>query len=432
MLKERIAILSGLRTPMGKMGGGLAELPADILGSQIVREVYQRYLDSTDEPISEVIVGNVAQPAHAANVARVIALRAGIDESVPAFTVHRNCASGMEAITSGICQILSGQKEVILAAGVESMSNVPLLFRPEMSKFFEQMMRAKTIPQKLALFNKFKLRYLSPIIGLKLGLTDPVCNLIMGDTAENLAKDFAISREEQDKYANKSHAKAEKAMVSGIFAEEIMPIVTSGKKDYKMLDFDEGVRKGQTLQDLSKLKPFFDRVNGTVTAGNSSQITDGAAAVIFMSEKKAKKLGLKPLGFIKDFTYSGLEPSRMGLGPAYAISELIKNNQKSLADIDLFEINEAFAVQVIACCKALDSQKFCTEKLNLTKKLGAIPESKINVNGGAVALGHPVGMTGTRIIIHLLKEMQRRKKQTGIASLCIGGGQGAGVLLEGK
>ena len=427
-MRERIAIIDGIRTPMGKMGGKLSKINTDILGSYVVRELYTSFKDYNQE-ISEVIIGNVAQPAHAANVARVIALRSNINESIPAYTVHRNCASGIEAISSAACKILAGKAEIIIAGGAESMSNVPLLFHPEFKNLLENIMRARNLGQKLYQLRKFKLKYLKPIIGLKLGLTDPVCNLIMGDTAEILAQEFGITRIEQDKFAMDSHNKAEKALAAKILENEILPIPYNGSD---ILYDDEGIRKGQNLTALGKLRPFFDRKNGTVTAGNSSQITDGAAAVVLMKESKAKELGIKPLGFMRDFSYVGLDPKRMGLGPAYAIAKILKDNDKKISDIDLFEINEAFAAQVIACLKALNSKKFATEKLGLSDKVGDIDPKKLNINGGAIAYGHPVGMTGTRIIIHLLKNLERLGKNSAIASLCIGGGQGAATLLERK
>lgn len=427
-MRERIAVIDGIRTPMGKMGGKLSKLNADILGSYIVREIYSTFCDYGVD-ISEVIIGNVAQPAHAANIARVISLRANIPINVPAYTVHRNCASGIESITSASCKILADKADVIIAGGVESMSNVPLLFRPEFKEILENFLKSKTILQKLSCLGKVRLKYLKPVIGLKLGLTDHVCNLIMGDTAEILAKEFNITREEQDIFARDSHNKAEKAIENKIFKEEILPICYDLDKAKMMYD-DEGIRKGQNLKALGKLKPFFDRRNGTVTAGNSSQITDGAAAVILMKESRAKELGIVPIGFIKDFSYAGLDPSRMGLGPAYAIANLLNHNETLINDVDLWEINEAFAAQVIACLKALDSKKFAKEKLSLDNKIGSIDPKKLNINGGAIAYGHPVGMTGTRIIITLLRSLNRLKKQTAIASLCVGGGQGAAVLLE--
>jgi acetyl-CoA acetyltransferase family protein len=428
MVKERFAVINGFRTPMGKMGGSLAKISADILGATIVREVYDRYQDF-DDYISEVIIGNVSQPAHAANIARVIALRAGIEKKIPAYTVHRNCASGIEAVSSAICKIEAARAEVVLVAGVESMSNIPLLFSDAMKEFLEHVMRAKNFSAKLSALTKFRLKFLKPELAIKLGLTDPVCNLIMGMTAENLAMDFAITRNEQDEFALQSHQKAEQAIKNGVFQEEIIAIPTSGHKN-NILEIDEGVRYGQNLDALAKLKPFFDRKNGTVTAGNSSQITDGAAAAIIMSESRAKKIKIPALGYVRDFVYNGLEPSHMGLGPAYAIANILKRNKLTLKDIDLFEINEAFAAQVIACVRALDSKKFCKSELGLSDKLGEIASDKLNVNGGAIALGHPVGMTGMRLVIHALRELSRKKKKRAIISLCIGGGQGGALLLE--
>jgi acetyl-CoA acetyltransferase family protein len=427
-MKERIAIIDGLRSPMGKMGGKLKSYKADDLGAYVVRELLARHGDLKDK-IDEVIIGNVAQPAHAANIARVIALKAGIDKKVPAFTVHRNCASGMEAITSAANKILAGDGEIYLAGGAESMSDIPLLYSKKMQNFFEEMMRARSFIAKLKVLSKFRLSFLKPIIGLKLGLTDPYCGMIMGDTAEVLAKEFGISRDQQDRFAMQSHNKAERATANGIFAQEIIPMVFDRQKGL-VLEHDEGIRPGQNMKDLGKLKPFFDRHNGTVTAGNSSQITDGAAAVILMSETKAKALKLKPIGYLKAFAYAGLDPHRMGLGPVFASHKALQKAKMKLSDMDLIEINEAFATQVIACTKAFASKKFAKEELGSNEAMGEIDPAILNVNGGAVALGHPVGMTGTRLVIHVLKELKRRKKQTGLASLCIGGGQGAALILE--
>tara|TARA_A100001015_G_scaffold314033_1_gene422639 strand:- start:1470 stop:2759 length:1290 start_codon:yes stop_codon:yes gene_type:complete len=427
-MEERIAVIDGLRTPLGKMGGALSHIQADMLGTNLVNELYNRFCDY-DLQLSEVIMGNVSQPAHAQNIARVIALRTEIPQSIPAYTVHRNCASGFESITSASCKILAKKSQIILAGGVESMSNVPFIFSDQYKKYLENFMRLKSTPEKLKHLLKFKLKFLKPIIGLKLGLTDPTCNMIMGDTAEILAREFSISRNEQDKFACASHNKAEKATKEKIFENHILAIANNPKSDQLMTE-DEGIRNGQNMKDLAKLKPFFDRKNGTVTAANSSQITDGAAGVILMTESQAKKHKIKPLGFIKDFCYQGLDPKRMGLGPAYSIAKILEANKLKLNNIDLFEINEAFAAQVIACRKALDSTKFCQDKLSLNKKLGLIDDKKLNIYGGAIAVGHPVGMTGTRLIIQLLHALKNKKKQTAIASLCIGGGQGGAILLE--
>ena len=428
-MKERIAIIAGFRSPMGKAGGVLKNLTAHDLGARIAKEVLIR--SKVDlEKIDEVIIGNVAQPAEAANVARVIALKAGIPESVPAFTVHRNCASGMEAMTTAMSKIQNGEAEIIFAGGVESMSNIPLFFGKKMTALFGNLMKAKTLSQKLSVLTSFRLHFLTPVIGLVQGLTDPISGLIMGCTAENIAKDFKITREEQDQFSLRSHQKAEAAMTNGNFKEEIIPVFNNDEKNSLMIEEDEGVRKGQTLEALAKMKPYFEKVTGTVTVANSSQVTDGAAFAVLMSESKAKELGLEVLGYIRNFAYAGMDPSRMGLGPVFASKKLFDKTGLTLQDMELIEINEAFAAQVIGCTRAFASDEFCKKHFGMKQAMGEINPEILNVNGGGIALGHPVGMSGARIIIHLLRELKRRGKNRGLATLCIGGGQGGAVILE--
>ncbi len=428
-MKERIAIIAGFRSPMGKAGGVLKNLTAHDLGARIAKEVLIR--SKVDlEKIDEVIIGNVAQPAEAANVARVIALKAGIPESVPAFTVHRNCASGMEAMTTAMSKIQNGEAEIIFAGGVESMSNIPLFFGKKMTALFGNLMKAKTLSQKLSVLASFRLHFLTPVIGLVQGLTDPISGLIMGCTAENIAKDFKITREEQDQFSLRSHQKAEAAMTNGNFKEEIIPVFNNDEKNSLMIEEDEGVRKGQTLEALAKMKPYFEKVTGTVTVANSSQVTDGAAFAVLMSESKAKELGLEVLGYIRNFAYAGMDPSRMGLGPVFASKKLFDKTGLTLQDMELIEINEAFAAQVIGCTRAFASDEFCEKHFGMKQAMGEINPEILNVNGGGIALGHPVGMSGARIIIHLLRELKRRGKNRGLATLCIGGGQGGAVILE--
>ncbi len=433
-MKERIAIIAGLRSPMGKAGGVMKNLTAHDLGARIVKEVLLR---SKIDPqkIDEVIIGNVAQPAEAANIARVIALKAGIPESVPAFTVHRNCASGMEAMTSATSKILNDEAEIILVGGVESMSNIPLFFGKKMTALFANLMKAKTLGQKIRAILPFRLNFLAPTVGLVQGLTDPISGLIMGCTAENIAKDFKITRQEQDEFSLHSHQKAEAAIAKGIFKEEIIPVFNNDENHSLMIEEDEGIRKGQRIEDLSKLKPYFEKVTGTVTVGNSSQVTDGAAFAILMRESKAREFAkenkdFEILGYIRDFAYAGMDPSRMGLGPVFASKKLFDKTDLSLKDMELIEINEAFAAQVIGCQRAFASAEFCKKYLNLDFALGEIDPEILNVNGGGIALGHPVGMSGARIIIHLLRELKRRGKNRGLATLCIGGGQGGAVIVE--
>jgi acetyl-CoA C-acetyltransferase/acetyl-CoA acyltransferase len=432
-MNERIAIIAGFRSPMGKAGGVLKNVTAHDLGAAIVKEVLIRSkIDS--QKIDEVIIGNVAQPAEAANIARVIALKAGIPQSVPAFTVHRNCASGMEAMTTAAAKILNGEAEIILAGGVESMSNIPLFFGKKMTVLFGNLMKAKSLSQKIQTILSFRPNFLTPVVGLVQGLTDPISGLIMGCTAENVAKDFAISREQQDEFALQSHKKAEAAIANGIFKAEIIPVFNNDEKNSLMIEEDEGVRKGQTIEALAKMKPYFEKITGTVTVANSSQVTDGAAFALLMRESKAKELAaelnFEILGYIRDFAYAGLDPSRMGLGPVFAAKKVFDKTGLGVKDIELFEINEAFAAQVIGCQRAFASDEFAQKNLGLNKALGEINSEILNVNGGGVALGHPVGMSGARIIIHLLRELKRRGKNRGLAALCIGGGQGGAVVVE--
>lgn len=423
-MKERIAIIDGLRSPIAKANGKLNDISADTLGAIITKELVLRN-DLDYKQFDEVIMGNVAQPANAANIARVMAIRAGFPQSTPAYTVHRNCASGMQSISSAIEKINSNQGDLYLVGGMESMSNIPLLYSDAFRNLITKFTYSKSISEKFKLLTTFRLNFLKPTIGLISGLTDPISGKIMGITAENLANEFKISRAAQDEYALNSHKKAQKAIEAGIFKDEIHPIMT---KNASMID-DDGVRFNQTIESLSKLNPIFIKDGGTVTAGNSSQVSDGACSLIVCTESKAKELNLEPIGFISDYSYTGLDAHRMGLGPVYATKKLFDKKGITLKDIDLIEINEAFAAQVIANLKAFASEEFCQKTFN-SPALGEIDESILNVNGGAIALGHPVGMSGARIVLTALKELKRRDKNRALATLCIGGGQGAAFLLE--
>ena len=423
-MKERIAIIDGLRSPIAKANGKLNDISADTLGSIITKELVLRN-DLDYKQFDEIIMGNVAQPANAANIARVMAIRAGFPQSTPAYTVHRNCASGMQSISSAIEKINSNQGDLYLVGGMESMSNIPLLYSDAFRNLITKFTYSKSISEKFKLLTTFRLNFLKPTIGLISGLTDPISGKIMGITAENLANEFKISRAAQDEYALNSHKKAQKAIEAGVFKDEIHPIMT---KNASMID-DDGVRFNQTIESLNKLNPIFIKDGGTVTAGNSSQVSDGACSLIVCTESKAKELNLEPIGFISDYSYAGLDAHRMGLGPVYATKKLFDKTGITLKDIDLIEMNEAFAAQVIANLKAFASEEFCQKTFN-SPALGKIDESILNVNGGAIALGHPVGMSGARIVLTALKELKRRDKNRALATLCIGGGQGAAFLLE--
>ena len=423
-MNEPIYIVDGVRTPFCKAGTDMASMSVPDIG----KSVFTNLLSKTGinpEHIDGVIVGCVGQPADAANVARVIALRAGIPEHVPAITVHRNCASGFEAITEAAEKIGSGRGDLYLVAGCESMSSYPLLYSDSAKKKFEALMRSKTIFQRIKNLLRFRPSDFKPRIGLMLGLSDPVCGLNMGQTAEILARDFNITREEQDHFALISHQN-----VSGstdILADEICAVYPKGKKTAVVSD--NGVRKGQTIQALAKLKAIFQR-DGTVTAGNASQITDGGVALLIASESACKEHNLKPIGLLSGYAYAGCEPERMGLGPVYAIDKAEKATGLKLEDADLIEINEAFAAQVIAVIRAASSERYCKSKLGRDEPLGDIEPEKLNVNGGGIALGHPVGATGARLVLTALKELHRRNKKRALVSLCVGGGQGGALWLE--
>ena len=423
-MKERIAIIDGLRSPVAKANGKLNDVSADTLGAIITKELVLRN-NLKYEQFDEVIIGNVAQPANSANIARVMAIKAGFPQSTPAYTVHRNCASGMQSISSAIEKINSNQGDLYLVGGMESMSNIPLLYSDELRNLITKFTYARSLGEKLKLLATFRPSFLKPTVGLIAGLTDPISGKIMGITAENLANEFKISREEQDLYALNSHLKAQKAIESGRLKDEIHPIMT---KNASIID-DDGIRFNQTIEALSKLNPIFDRLSGTVTAGNSSQVSDGACSMIVCTESKARELNLEPIGFIKDYAYAGLDAHRMGLGPVYATKKLFDKTGVSLKDIDLIELNEAFAAQVIANLKAFKSEEFCKKAFN-SSAIGEIDESILNVNGGAIAIGHPVGMSGARIVLTALKELKRRNNKLALATLCVGGGQGASFLLE--
>ncbi len=428
MSAPRIAILGGVRTPFCKAGGPLKDVAADDLGTIAVREVLSRCGLRGDQ-VDEVVLGNVAQPTHAANIARVITRKAGMPDAIVAYTVHHNCASGIQAVTTAAEHIAAGRSGVAIAGGTESMSQIPLLFGPQFTEMFIELAKAKTAGQRLRALARFRPSFLKPIIALQLGLTDPVCELNMGQTAEVLAREFGITRQEQDAFALESHRRAVAADQQGLRQGEVVPVI--GPPDYSRVQAaDDGPRPTQTADALAKLRPYFDRQAGTVTVGNSCPVTDGAAAVILASEDRARALGVEPIGWLGEWAYMGLDGRRMGLGPVYATARLLKQSGRSLSEFDLIEMNEAFAAQVIANERAFASSAFAHEHLGQTEPVGEIDREKLNVNGGAIAIGHPVGATGARLIVTLLGELKRRGKHHGLATLCVGGGQGAAIALE--
>lgn len=438
-----VVLVDGVRTPFAKSGTKLKNVhPAELGKTALKQLIAQTNLDVNI--VDEVIIGNTGNPPDAVNISRVVALNAGIPLKTSAYTVHRNCASAMESISNGYEKIKSGTMDVVIAGGTENMSQMGTLQPKKFQDIYEKLFAAKGPKQALPLLWKLFKADMSqikallqgnmkdeyfPQIAVMMGLTDPFVGINMGQTAEILAKEWGLSREMQDKFALRSHQLASKAMKEGRLKEEITPVYLA--PDYKeVISEDIGPRDNQTLEALAKLKPFFDKVTGSITAGNSCPITDGSAMSLLMSREKAESLGYKPLAKIVSYGFAGLEPERMGLGPAYSTPLALKRAGLSLKDIGLVELNEAFAAQVMSCQKALDSDKFAQEKLGLSVKVGEIRDDILNVNGGAIALGHPVGATGTRLVVTLAKEMKRRNVQFGLATLCIGGGQGGSMIIE--
>jgi acetyl-CoA C-acetyltransferase/acetyl-CoA acyltransferase len=425
MTGPAVWILGGVRTPFAKAGTVFRRTPVYDLGRVAVSELLARHeLDPAQ--IDEVILGNCAGPAEAANVARVTALRAGIPERVPGVTVHRNCASGMEAVAAAAERIQLGRARLVLAGGMESMSQIPLLFPLEFGEWLEGLNRARGPLARLGAAVRLRPAMLRPRLALMEALTDPVCGLNMGETAEVLAREFRIGRGRQDEFALASHQRTVAARER--LREEIVPFFPPPA--YEMVRDDVGPRDHQTLEQLAKLEPFFDRRNGTVTVGNACPVTDGAVALLVAGEEAARGWPLPPLGRVRSWAFAGLSPRRMGLGPVFAMARALDEAGLALADVDLFEINEAFAAQVLACLEAARSGEFARAELGRERPLGEIPLERLNVNGGAIALGHPVGASGARLLLTLLLEMRRRGAKRGLASLCVGGGQGAAFVLE--
>ena len=425
-MSEPIYIIDGARTPFLKSRNRPGPFAASDLATAAGRAVLVRQPFAPTE-LDEVILGCAAPSVDEVNIGRVVALRMGCGMKVPGWTVMRNCASGMQALDSAINNIRAGRSNLVLAGGVDALSRAPLLFSEAMVLWLSNWYAAKTLGQRAALAAKFKLGYLAPVIGLMKGLTDPMVGLLMGQTAENLAFRFGITRREMDEFAAQSHARVLAGQKAGHYDGEVVPLYDRKGTLYAQ---DDGVREDSTVENLAKLKPFFDRKYGNVTAGNSSQVTDGAAWLVIASERAVDKHKLTPLGRIVDSEWAGLDPAQMGLGPVHAATPILTRNRLSLADVDAWEINEAFAAQVLACERAWQSADYCTQELGLSAALGSLDTAKLNVDGGAVALGHPVGASGARIVLHVLNVLNRTGGRRGIAAICIGGGLGGAMLVE--
>lgn len=426
MSRKTIYVVDGARTPFLKAQKGPGLFAASDLATQAGRALLLRQPFAPSD-LDEVILGCAAPSADETNIGRMVALRLGCGEKVPGWTVMRNCASGMQAIDSAIANIQLGHADLVLAGGVDALSRAPLLYSDTMVRWFAGMMGMRTVNQKISHF--FKLRpaaLLTPVIGLMKGLTDPVVGLLMGQTAENLAWKFGIDRQQMDEFAVRSHQRALAGRVAGHF-EEIVPLVDTQGKVYGE---DDGVRPDASMAGMAKLKPFFDKKYGNITAANSSQITDGAAWLILASAEAVEKWKLQPLGQIIDSEWAGLDPAQMGLGPVHASTPILQRHGLALDDIEAWELNEAFAAQVLGCHAAWQSDEYCQEQLGLPAALGKIDDEKMNVDGGAVSIGHPVGASGARIVLHLLHVLRRQKMKRGMATICIGGGLGGAMLVE--
>ena len=429
MTAKPVYIVDGARTPFLKSQNRPGPFAASDLATQAGRALLLR---QKFEPtvLDEVILGCAAPSVDEVNIGRVAALRMGCGQKMQAWTVMRNCASGMQALDSAVNNILVGRSNLVLAGGVDALSRAPLLFSDAMTLWLADWYQAKSLGQKARQLARLRLKYLAPVIGIMKGLTDPMVGLLMGQTAENLAYRFGITREQMDAYSVRSHQRVAAAQDAGYLAAGGGELEALYDTDGKAYTLDDGLRRDASVERLARLKPFFDRKFGNVTPGNSSQITDGGAWLILASEEAVARHGLAPMGRIVDSEWAGLDPAQMGLGPVHAATPILERHGLGLNDLDYWEINEAFAAQVLGCLAAWKDEDYCRDVLGLQRAMGALDEAKLNVDGGAVALGHPVGASGARIVLHLLKTLERNNAKRGIASICIGGGLGGAMLVE--
>ncbi|HYC36659.1 MAG TPA: acetyl-CoA C-acetyltransferase [Usitatibacter sp.] len=422
---RRVFVVDGARTPFLKARTGLGPFTGSDLAVNAGRALLLRQ-PFAPTAFDEVIIGAAMPSADEANIGRVVSLRLGCGDKVPAWTVMRNCASGLQALDSAFVNILAGRANLVLAGGTDAMSHAPLLYGPAMVNWLAQWYAAKGFGQRAGLAMKFRLSNLAPVIAILRGLTDPIVKISMGSTAEIVAKRFGITRAMMDEYAVESHRRVAFAQDNGRLTE-VEPMYGPDGTVYAQ---DDGVRRDSSVEKLAKLKPVFDRTYGNVTAGNSSQVTDGAAMLVLASADAVREHNLKPLGRIVDTHWGALDPSEMGLGPVHAITPLLVKHGLELDDMDAVEINEAFAAQVLGCLAAWESDSYCREHLGLNGAFGKLDRAKLNQDGGAIAIGHPIGASGARVVLHVLKVLERTGGRYGVASLCIGGGQGGAMLVE--
>jgi len=420
-----VYVVDGNRTPFLKAAGQPGPFRAADLAVAAGRTLLARQ-PFAPEDLSEVILGCVIPSPDEVNIARVVSQRLGCGIKVPAWTVQRNCGSGMQALETAADRIRAGHSSLVLAGGVEAMSHAPVLLSQEMVGRLGAWNRAKSIKARLRLLAGLRPRHFRLVIGLLQGLTDPVVQLNMGQTAENLAEMFGLTREEMDGYALRSHQRLAAASDQGRM-EEIAPLYAA---DGRYFTEDEGLRRDASPDKLARLQPAFDRKFGRITAGNSAQVTDGAALLLLADAATVDRLRLPILGWIEETRWAGIAPEHMGLGPVHAVEALLRDRNLRVEDIDYWELNEAFAAQVLACLKAMADPAYCATHLHREQPLGHLDPDRLNVDGGAIALGHPVGASGARIVLHLLHVLKQRKATRGIATLCIGGGQGGAMLVS--
>lgn len=426
MSERRVYVVDGTRTPFLRAGNEPGAFSAADLAVAAARPVLAR-LPFPAASIDEAIIGTVIPAADEANIARIVALRLGCGNRVPAYTVQRNCASGLQALASAREHIALGISDIVLAGGTEAMSRAPVQWNAAMVRWLAETMRARGPFGRLRAIAGLRRAYLKPVFTLLLGLTDPVVKLSMGQTAEVLAQRFGITREQQDQYALQSHGRLAAAFDNGYMRDEVETLYEPRGSYYTE---DTGVRRDSSTERLAKLRPVFDRKYGSVTAGNSSQVTDGAAMLVLASADAVKRHELPVLGEVLDHVWAGVDPREMGLGPVHAVAKLLQRNKLKMRDLAQVELNEAFAAQVLACQAAWDSADYARAELDTNKAPGAVDPKRLNPEGGAIACGHPVGASGARLVLHLLRALQRKGGGLGVATLCIGGGQGGAMLVR--
>ncbi len=424
--RRPVYVVDGCRTPFLKVTGPPGPFRASDLATAVGRQLLLR-MPFPPEALDAVVFGCVSFGPDEANIGRVAALRMGCDVKTPAMTVQRNCASGLQAVETGALEILHGRADLVLAGGTEAMSHHPVMLGEAMVTWLARWNRARGLKQRLATLARLRPAHLAPVVALLRGLTDPVTGLTMGQTAEELAERFDIRREAMDRFALRSHQRLLAAEERGVFDGERIPLYDQRGKVHGE---DTGLRPDTSLEALARLKPVFDRPVGRITAGNSAQVTDGAACLLLASEEAVEQHRLPVLGRILDSQWAGLDPAIMGLGPVHAMAPIMERQGLDSGDIDYWEINEAFAAQVLACLSAWTDERYCRQTLGLDAAFGPIAQERLNVDGGAIALGHPVGASGARIVLHLLHTLRQHRARRGVAALCIGGGQGGAMLVE--